>query len=260
MKRLHKCIAAMLLCGLCFSAHAGHFALSNVLAGGYFDGQWLSPSQLRGPTHLWGGENMVFWHPDGKQGSGVATAISRDHPAEEHPGWKMTIDAPTFDIQTGNGMTYGYPSHLLAMPHADWHVMPRKAVSMSANNGQYRALVADFLVSRGLPSDGVALTRIDKIDLDGNGTDEVVIVGRSHGGKVSFALLRQIQVKSVATSVLSEPEHGKVEDLYYADFNGDGSMEVIIGSRSASKYRQAVYTVCNGDADRKIENIWELLK
>lgn len=258
MKRVNKCIAAMLLGGLCISAHAGKFALNNVLAGGYYDGKWLATSQLQGPTWLWGGEDMTFWGANGMHGDGCATAIYSDHPAEEHPGWKPKIDAPTFGIQTVNNKMYSYPSHLLAVTSVEWNVMPRKAVSMPANNKQYKALVADFLVGRGLPSDGVGLTRIDKIDLDGNGTDEVVIVGSARGGKVPFALLRQIQGGYVATLVVSEPEDGKVEDVYYADLNGDGRMEIMIGSKSAKKYRQAVYTVNGGDTDRVIENTWRL--
>ncbi len=256
MKRLNKCIAALLLGGLCASAHAGKFALNNVLSGGYYDGKWLSTSQLHGQYWLWGGEDLEFWGPNGKHGDGCATAIEQDHPDEEHPGHKSVIDAPTFMIQTVNQQSYAYPSHLLSVLNPQWNVMPRRAASMPANNSQYKALVADFLAGRGLPSDGVKLTRIDRIDLDGNGTDEVVIVGSAHGGKVPFALLRQIQVQYVATSVLSEPEHGKVEDIYYADLSGDGRMEVIIGSKTAKKYRQAVYTIKSGDTDRVIENIW----
>ena len=75
-----------------------------------------------------------------------------------------------------------------------------------------------------------------------------------------FAMLRQIQQKYVATTMLAEPSDGSVTDLFTADLNGDGRMEIVVGTQSKTHIHQMVYTVDQGNADRVIRNSWPLRK
>ena len=252
-------LAALLgLVGMSASADNHHIALNNILVGGYFGGKWLTPDKMQGPTWLWGGEQANVFYPDGRQDEGTACAIHRDHPDEENGEETANEpDAPVFDIQFPTYRSASYPSHTLVITHeVEWNVMPRKAEKLPPDNAQYKAMAADFLAGRKLPHRRVDLTRLQKVDLDGNGTDEVIMVGYAAGGKTPFAMLRQIQQGHVATTMLTEPSDGKVVDLYTADLNGDGRMEVILGTQTRKLIHQMVYTVSNGDANRVIRNSW----
>ncbi len=244
------------------SADNHHIALNNILMGGYYDGKWLPTASLQGPTWLWGGEDALAIYPDGRRVEGVACAIDWDHPDEEgmaHPD--DGPDAPVFGIQLPDYRSVSYPSHTLVLTTGiEWDVMPRKAEKLPVGNAQYKALAADFLAGRGLPHNRVELTGLQKVDLDGNGADEIIMVGHAAGGTVPFAMLRQIQQGHVATTMLSEPSDGRVTDLFTADLNGDGRMEVVVGSQSKTHIHQAVYTVNQGNADRVIDNSWSLHK
>ena len=244
------------------SADNHHIALNNILMGGYYDGKWLSTVALHGPTWLWGGEDAHVFYPDGRMVDGVACAINRDHPEEErveklHRNDRP--DAPVFSIQLSDYRSVSYPSHTLVLTtEIEWDVMPRKAEKLPVDNARYKALAADFLAGRGLPYNRVKLTGLQKVDLDGNGADEVIMVGHAVDGKVPFAMLRQLQQGHIATTMLSEPSDGKVTDLFTADLNGDSRMEVVVGSQSEKYIHQAVYTINQGNTDRVIHNSWLL--
>lgn len=239
-----------------------HIALNNILMGGYFEGKWLPTASLQGPTYLWGGEYATVFYLDGRVVEGVACAIDRDHPDEEGPATSDDgLDAPVFSVQLPSYQHVSYPSHTLVITtEVTWDVMPRKAESLSPDNAQYKALAADFLAGQGLLHNRVILTKLMKVDLDGNGTDEVIMTGHAAGGKVPFAMLRQIQQGNVATTILAEPSEGKVTDLFTADLNGDGRMEVALAAQSKTHIHQKVYIVNQGDADRVIHNSWPLHK
>ncbi|MBR7070185.1 MAG: hypothetical protein IKI30_07050 [Oxalobacter sp.] len=236
-----------------------HIALNNILMGGYFDGKWLPTASLQGPTWLWGGEDATVFYPDGKRVEGVACAIDRDHPDEE--GLAVSDDepdAPVFSVQLPSYRSVSYPSHTLVVTWTEGNLMPRAVQSLPPDNVQYKALVADFLAGRGLPYKQVVLTKLLKVDLDGNDADEVIITGHAAGGKVPFAMLRQIQQGNVATTMLAEPSDGKVTDLFTADLNGDGRMEIALATQSKTQIHQMVYTVNQGNTDRVIRNSWPL--
>lgn len=263
MRNLKKSLVAALLglAGLPVFADNHHIALNNILIGGYFDGKWLPTASLQGPTWHWGGADALVIYPDGRRVEGVACAIDRDHPDEEgmtHP--EDGPDAPVFSIQLPDYSSVSYPSHTLVVTWVEKEVMPRKVDRLPVDNAQYRALAADFLAGRGLPHNRVRLKQLLKVDLDGNGSDEVIMTGHAADGKVPFAMLRQVQQKYVATTMLAEPSDGSVTDLFTADLNGDGRMEIVVGTQSKTQIHQMVYTVDQGNADRVIRNSWPLHK
>ena len=138
------------------------------------------------------------------------------------------------------------------------NVRPRPVVALSTLSSTYRETVRQELVKLGLTSPGVRLIGVTRADLDGNGTDEVIIEATSYAerhddllpppvgkpGDYSLLLLRQIRngvpvvnVLAAHVAPLTEWKPGEnstmpVASLYrlagIADLNGDGRMELII--------------------------------
>jgi len=58
---------------------------------------------------------------------------------------------------------------------ATWNALPRKPVIADATQSVYVEAVRDFLKSRGVADPKVGITRILRVDLDGDGEEEVLI-------------------------------------------------------------------------------------
>ncbi|WP_019588155.1 hypothetical protein [Deinococcus apachensis] len=133
---------------------------------------------------------------------------------------------------------------------------PRPVTVLPTSNQAYRGLVRDELVRRGLKNPQVDLLGLTRADLDGDGTDEVIVeaayyTGRSglypppvgEPGDYSLLLLRSVRNGKVKTTVLGaslaprlpyDPGSGAPMPMasFYrlaglADLNGDGRMEVL---------------------------------
>lgn len=137
-------------------------------------------------------------------------------------------------------------------------VRPRPVVALSTLNRTYRELTRQELMKLGLKAPNVRLVSVTRTDLDGNGTDEVIIEAASFAerqddllpppvgkpGDYSVLLLRQIKGGLPVTSglashiaPLTEWKPGEnstmpLASLYrlagIADLNGDGRMELVI--------------------------------
>lgn len=82
---------------------------------------------------------------------------------------------------------------------AKWNPMPRMPKEISLENKTYRNIVAGYLRGKGIANPVVRLTRAFRIDLDGDGTEEVLISAthfkygvepRAARGDYSFVMLR----------------------------------------------------------------------
>ena len=58
---------------------------------------------------------------------------------------------------------------------APWNALPRKPVIADATQSVYVEAVRDFLKARGIADPKVRITRILRVDLDGDGEEEVLI-------------------------------------------------------------------------------------
>jgi hypothetical protein len=121
--------------------------------------------------------------------------------------------------------------------------------------------VHDFLKSRGIADPKVRITRILRVDLDGDGEQEVLISATNYltedksdhsaapfpeapidsprPGSYSIAILRRVvagnvQTKLVAGEVYTKPDESVAPNVYnlaaVLDLNGDGKLEVIVHS------------------------------
>lgn len=135
---------------------------------------------------------------------------------------------------------------------APWNALPRKPVIVDATQPVYVEAVRDFLKSHGIADPKVRITRILRIDLEGDGEDEVLIDATNYfterdevpmhapsRGSYSVVILRRVaagkvQTQVVAGEIYAKPDESVAPNVYkiaaVLDLNGDGKLEVIVHS------------------------------
>ncbi|MBQ8743635.1 MAG: hypothetical protein IJZ18_00420 [Mailhella sp.] len=296
-KILFSCLLSLLMFTVSASAQesaasfdmdkVSRFGFGNILLGGWTpqDG-WVSAEQLQNgerfqPLHIWGGEQCRVFGLDGLKGEGVISALHSDHPGEV-PGAMPGV--PSFDTHTPEGVIKA-PSGLLTIL-CPWDVQPRKATVMKTGNATYQGIVKRFLAAQGLNVETPKLAQLFKIDLEGDGVDEVLICAQNIAGRneasfepdlpliteagvpqaaqpgaYSLLLLRKI----VAGKVLELPLHAFVSPLgsapvdddwtppviaklcQFADLNGDGVLEIIAATAHYEGHAYHAFEVKGGE-------------
>jgi hypothetical protein len=144
---------------------------------------------------------------------------------------------------------------------AAWNALPRKPVIADATQPVYMEAVRDFLKSRGIADPKAGITQILRIDLDGDGEEEVLISATNYftedksdhsaapfpeapidsprPGSYSIVILRRVvdgkvQTQLVAGEVYPKSDESAPPNVYQVaavlDLNGDGKLEVIVHS------------------------------
>ena len=139
---------------------------------------------------------------------------------------------------------------------APWNALPRKLRPLDTTQAVYIDAVGGFLKTKGITEPKVKIDSIFRVDLDGDGEDEVLISAtnyfsennsmpmRSPAGSYSMVLLRRVVAGKVQTQLVAGEFHPKAyvskEGSFDApnayavmgtfDLDGDGKMEIVIGS------------------------------
>ena len=142
---------------------------------------------------------------------------------------------------------------------APWNALPRKPRIADRTQQVYVDAVRDFLKTKGIEQPKVKIENILRVDLDGDGEDEVLISAtnyfskdrvpmRSPAGSYSMVLLRRQVAGKVETQLVEGEFHPKAypgkgtdddarfdapnvyEVIAILDLDGDGKMEVVVGS------------------------------
>jgi hypothetical protein len=165
---------------------------------------------------------------------------------------------------------------------ATWNALPRKPLIADATQSVYVEAVRDFLKSHGIADPQARITRILRVDLDGDGEEEVLISATNYftedksehsaapfpeapidsprPGSYSIVILRRVvdgnvQTKLVAGEVYPKPDEPVAPNVYQVaavlDLNGDGKLEVIVHSFYYEGGQTTIYR-CQPD---KIEEV-----
>ena len=269
-------------------AEVPRFGFGNILLGGWTvqDG-WISAEQLQNDERfktlrIWGGEACRIFGLNNLKGEGVISAIHSEHPGE----FTCSQDSvPRFETHTPSGVIKE-PSGLLTIL-CPWDVQPRKAVVMKNGSTTYQGIVKKYLAARGLQTEQPVLAQLFKVDLEGDGVDEVLICAQNiadegavsfepdqllaagtglpegaQPGAYSLILLRKI----VDGKVVEQPLHSfvspkgstPIEESWtppvigkicqFSDLNGDGILEIIVNTACYEGYACHVFEVKNGEA------------
>ena len=145
---------------------------------------------------------------------------------------------------------------------APWNALPRKPMIADTTQPVYVETVRDFLRARGITDPKVRITRILRVDLEGDGEEEVLISATNYltndkldylpaapfpdapihvpqCGSYSIIILRRlvdgiVETNLVAGEVYAKPAESVAPNIYnlaaVLDLNGDGKLEVIVHS------------------------------
>lgn len=129
----------------------------------------------------------------------------------------------------------------------DWPVLPRTPQELAADSEVYLEAVAGWLVDQAPSQPVVIIDKIWRVDIEGDGTDEVFInatrfvepTGHSvEPGDYSVVLMRTVIGNEVVTVELVGDYYDKVVEIQFpltyhlkfiGDLNGDGRLEVVVG-------------------------------
>lgn len=150
---------------------------------------------------------------------------------------------------------------------AAWDPVPRVPAVLAANNATYRKIVGEVLRSKGITKPNAQIKQAYRVDLDGDGIDEVVLAAtyfkgghvspRSAAGDYSFVLLRKV-VDGTAQNVIIAGEfiekavefgaQNEYKISALADLNGDGNMEIVVYSQYYEGNGASVYEIDGASA------------
>jgi hypothetical protein len=153
---------------------------------------------------------------------------------------------------------------------APWNALPRKPQIADPTQQVYVDAVREFLQSRRMSDPKVRITRILRVDLDGDGEEEVLINATNYftkdgdvpmetaaPGSYSIVLLRRavagkVQTEFVAGELYVKDESGPsnlFEIPAVLDLNGDGKLEVIIHSHYYEGAETTIYDCSGGKCE-----------
>ena len=220
------------------------WASGGVLLGGSIDGKWVDDKAMS--RLVKGGERYHLYTLTGKLG--------------EAAGGK-----PEFEEQSRTFYVHVKPeprpeSDVIGVC-GDWEALPRKPKIMATKQKVYQDAVRSLLTQKGLASAPVNITQILRVDLEGDGVEEVLVSAThprsdylsfsNEKNDYSFVMLRKIVKGKVETIVLEGefyPKKGETTPNRHLvcgvlDLNGDGKLEVLVRWQYYEGRGVDVYTV-----------------
>jgi hypothetical protein len=208
---------------------------------GYLMGGWSSKGWLKDKAAaplLKGGETYRFYNLSGEVGAGRG---SRPAPLDEDGPCTETLGVSFAGSPRVKGDLVAVGGQVQALP--------RRPQILSTDQQVYRDAAAAILRQKGISRPVVRLTQVIRIDLEGDGVEEVLVSATHYAkglgpsarpGEYSLVFLRQAVQGKVVTQIVAgdffpqgakfgAPGEHRVAAIL--DLNGDGVMEIILCGR-----------------------------
>jgi hypothetical protein len=223
------------------------------IIGGVRDGKWIADKDVAPMLKGRDEYRLVGWKgvEAGKMAYGSKPAA--EVPCEEF--YHVDLDSK---MNSGIAMGSG----------ATWNPVPRVPAAISLTDATYRKIVGDVLRSKGITKPNAKIIQAYRVDLDGDGTEEVVLAAtyfktgavspKAAVGDYSFLMLRKIvggkpqNIVIAGEFIKKTVEFGAVNEYgisSIADLNGDGNMEIVMRSQYYEGNGSVVYEVQGGKAN-----------
>ena len=215
------------------------------LLGGSQNGMWLDSGATA--VLLEGGEQYGIYTD-----KAFLYTVTGSAPAQ-NPPYCPAMQAIALDPKPS-------PASVVAIG-GSWNALPRIPQELSTENDSYRQVIGDMLRANGLVQSDILLTRVLKVDLEGDGTDEVLISASRFSdesghdvssGDYSLIVLRKVAGNTAITIPMVTYYYLESQLLAYPnkytlsavmDLNGDGRMEILVGITGWEKVGTLGYEV-----------------
>jgi hypothetical protein len=209
------------------------------LLGGSAGGQWLKP-EAAAPL-IPGGEHYRLYTLTGQAGAGVGRKPAK---GEDACADTLYVTLAPFPVGRGSLVAVGGP----------WNAMPRTLKITSTGQQVYKEAAAAILKSQGIANPKVNLTQVIRVDLDGDGVEEVLVSATNYdqfkpgggltpdarAGDYSLVFLRRLVQGKVVTSIITGEYYPQAKKfnapaahrvIGVLDLNGDGILEIVLSGR-----------------------------
>lgn len=237
-------------------------ATSDNFFGGMVDGKWVEGETLW--RKLKGGERYRLYSATQYLGNAAGGKPEYDPNEPGSPNVSITLPKGTPD----QAMIIGVGG--------DWNALPRTPKVEKTAQPVYREAIHTILTQHKLPKAPIIITRIFRIDLDGDGTEEVLIATSSMSaynwtkhepGKqdYSLVLLRKLVKGKVVSMPIASCFFNEGQDqvgftIYtlqaVLDVNGDGILEPIISWNYGEGDGTTIYQIDGTKAECVLSNGW----
>ena len=247
---------------LCSAAHATDHPTfvqlpTGLVIGAYAEGKWL-PSEPAGKA-LAPGKKYRLFNLTGEIGTAVGGKVGPN--TDVCPDlWEQTLEPTT-------------EKHAIAVA-APWNPIPRIARASDKSQEVYLNAARDFLVGKGIAKPVVKITQLLRVDLEGDGEEEVLLSATHYpgeegesphypeAGNYSFVLLRRVVDGKVQTKMIEGEFYRKASETQtpyrhevssLLDLDGDGRLEILIYSGYYEGASVAVWRLKSGKLHKVLE-------
>lgn len=231
--------------------------LSSVL-GGYKNGKFVD-SKTASKSIKIGDEYTLFDLDFGKNNSTLEVTKLNDPDLDICPEY--------FSVKTNKEIRSG----VAFSSDAGWNAIPRIPKMIDPKNIVYQGIIRKYIRTKGIKNPNVVIKKILKVDLEGDGQDEVIIHASNRPditgydtkfGDYSFILLRKIvkgkveNIKLAGEFITKNTEN----DIPYnfdlsaiVDLDGDGKMEIVTNGDYFEGAWVEAFQIKDGKANKILE-------
>lgn len=267
--------------------------------GAFLGGRWADIDELHQTEEYRdycprGIESYAVYGGDGLVGFGRGGQLYDLYDGDHGSG--TFYDMAAQNIEMLDGLTLNRNTAKLGLT-GNWNAAPRRAIALNTKNAVYNKIVKDYLAQNGLPEAEANIMQIFKVDLEGDGIDEIFIYAQNYvkpdsqavtweadrplslggdfpssslKGNYSLLLMRKVTGGKAVNMALHQNIALEDNDLghdswappafhkiyQFADVNGDGVMEVIVGEDHYEGVSYQILEIKDGQARSVLNAGW----